>query len=58
MGKEFNTKKLVDTTFWLKPWLKLISFGYNFLDLAKVLATTNSKLELALRGYNKPANKC
>ena len=23
-------KKLVDTTFWLKPRLKLISFGYNF----------------------------
>ena len=28
-GKELNAK-LVDTTFWLKPWLKLISFGYNF----------------------------
>ena len=22
MGKEINTKQLVDTTFWLKPWLK------------------------------------
>ena len=41
-------KKLVDTTFWLKPWLKLISFGYNFFHLAKVLATTNSEPELAL----------
>ena len=48
MGKEFNTKKLVDTSFWLKPWLKLISFGYNIFDLAKVLATTNSEPELAL----------
>ena len=28
-------------TFWLKPWLKLISFGSNFFHLAKVLATTN-----------------
>ena len=42
-GKELNTKQLVDTTFWLKPWLKLISFGSNFFDLAKVLATTNSE---------------
>ena len=40
-GKELNTKQLVDT-FWLKPWLKLISFGCNFFHLAKVLATTNS----------------
>ena len=24
VGKELNTKQLVDTTFWLKPWLKLI----------------------------------
>ena len=42
-GKELNTKQLVDTTFWLKPWLKLISFGSNFFHLAKVLATTNSE---------------
>ena len=35
-GKELNTKQLVDT-FWLKPWLKLISCG------SKVLATTNSE---------------
>ena len=42
-GKEFNTKQLVDTTFWLKPWLKLISFGSNFFYLAKVLATPNSE---------------
>ena len=48
VGKELNTKKLVDTTFWLKPSLKLISFGYNFFHLAKVLATTNSEPGLAL----------
>ena len=41
-GKQLNTKHHVDT-FWLKPWLKLISFGSNFFHLAKVLATTNSK---------------
>ena len=42
-GKELNTK-LIDTTFWLKPWLKLIfSFGSNFFHLAKVMATTNSE---------------
>ena len=39
-GKELITKQLVDA-FWLKPWLKLISFGSNFFHLAKVLATTN-----------------
>ena len=38
-GKELNTKQLFDT-LWLKPWLKLISFGSNFFHLAKVLATT------------------
>ena len=48
VGKELNTKKLVDTTFWLKPLLKLKSFGYNFFHLAKVLATTNSEPDLAL----------
>ena len=42
-GKELNTKQLVETTFWLKPWLKLISFGSNFFHLVKVLATTNSE---------------
>ena len=42
VGKGLNTKQLVDT-FWLKPWLKLISFGSNFFHLAKVLATTNSE---------------
>ena len=41
-GKELNTKQLVDT-FWLKPWLKLMSFGSNLFHLAKQLATTNSK---------------
>ena len=43
VAKELNTKQLVDTNFWLKPWLKLISFGSNFFHLAKVLATTNSE---------------
>ena len=43
MGKELNTEPLVDTTFWLKPWLELISCGSNFFHLAKVLATTNSE---------------
>ena len=43
-AKELNTK-FVDTTFWLKPWLKLISFGSNFFHLAKVLSTTNSETE-------------
>ena len=42
VGKELNTKQL-DTTFWLKTWLKLISLGFNFFQLAKVLATTNSE---------------
>ena len=41
-SKELNTKQLVDT-IRLKPWLKLISFGFNFFCLAKVLATTNSE---------------
>ena len=41
-GRELNTKQLVDT-FWLKPRLKLISFGSNFFHLTKVLATTNSE---------------
>ena len=39
-GKELNTEQLLDTTFWLEPWLKSISFGFNFFHLAKVLATT------------------
>ena len=51
VGKELYTKKLGDTTVWLKPWLKLISFGYNFFHLAKVLATTNSEPELALHTF-------
>ena len=42
-GKELNTEQLLDTTFWLKLWLKSISFGLNFFHLAKVLATTNSE---------------
>ena len=42
-GKEFNTKQLLDITFWLKPWLKSILFGSNFFHLAKVLTTTNSE---------------
>ena len=46
-GQRVKYKQLVDTTFWLKPWLKLISFGSNFFHLAKVLATTNSEPKLA-----------
>ena len=46
--KELNTEQLLDITFWLKPWLKSISFGFNFFHLAKVLATTNSGPGLAL----------
>ena len=46
-GKELNTKQLVDTTFWLKPWLKFISFGS-----AKVLATTNSEPGKVLLSIN------
>ena len=41
-SKKLTTKQLVDT-FWLNPWLKLISFGSNFFHSAKVLATTNSE---------------
>ena len=37
-GKELNTEQLLDTTFWLKPWLKSISFGSNFFHLTKMLA--------------------
>ena len=40
---ELNTKQLVATTFWLKPWGKLISFGSNFFQLAKVMSTPNSE---------------
>ena len=40
---ELNTEQLLSTTFWLKPWLKSISFGSNFFRLAKVMATTNSE---------------
>ena len=46
--KELNTEQLLDTGFWLKPWLKAISFGFNFFHLAKVLATTNSESGKAL----------
>ena len=41
-GKELNINRLVDT-FWLKPWLKFISFGSNFFHLAKVWAEINSE---------------
>ena len=34
-GKDLNTKQLVDTTFWLDPWLKLILFGSYFFHLPK-----------------------
>ena len=49
-GKDLNTEQLLDTTLWLKPWLKSISFVSNFFHLAKVLATTNSEPRLALPG--------
>ena len=35
-------------TFWLKPWLKLISFDSIFFLMTKVLATTNFEPGLAL----------
>ena len=40
-SKELNTKQL--DTFWLKPWLKLISFGSKLFHLAKVLTPKNSE---------------
>ena len=49
MGKELNTKQLVDTTFWLK----LISFRSNFFHLAKKLATTNSEQKKYFFGQKK-----
>ena len=52
VGKEKFTKKIVDTTFWLKPWLKLISFGYNFFHLAEVLVKQNSEPELCTDPYS------
>ena len=48
MGNGLNTKQLVDTTLWLKPWYKFILFGSNFFHLAKVLATKNSESGLGL----------
>ena len=48
VGKELNTKKLVDTTLWLKPWLKLISLGYNFFQFGYSVGYTQSEPELAL----------
>ena len=33
--KELNTKQFLNTTFWLKPWLKSTSFGSNFFHMAK-----------------------
>ena len=39
---KYKTTSVVDSTFWLKHWLELISFGSNFFHLAK-LATTNSE---------------
>ena len=38
-----STEQLLNTIFWLKPWLESISFGSKFFHLAKVLATTNSE---------------
>ena len=42
-----NIKQLVDTTLWLKSWLKI----HLFLFLL-VLATTNSKPGLTLKGLS------
>ena len=42
-GIELNTEQLLDTTFWLKHWLKSVSIGFNFFHLVKVLATANSE---------------
>ena len=42
-GKELNGEQLLDITFWLKSWLKSISFDSIFFHLAKVLATANSE---------------
>ena len=47
-GQRVKTEQLLDTTFWLKSWLKSMSFGSNFFHLAKVLAATNSEPGLAL----------
>ena len=44
-----NIVQFLGTTFWLKPWLKSISFGSNFFRLAKVLDTTNSEPGKALK---------
>ena len=38
-----SESSVLDTTFWLKPWLKSISFDSNFFHLAEVLATTHSE---------------
>ena len=43
VGKELNTKQLLDITFWLKPWLKSFSFGSKLFHVTNVLATTNSE---------------
>ena len=39
----WQIEQLDDSSFMLKAWLKSISFGSNFLHLAKKFATTNSE---------------
>ena len=56
--KELNTKQLVDTTFWLKPWLKLTSFGSNVFHLSKVLATTVSLVSISFERYRYNRQDC
>ena len=43
-----NREQLLDTPFWLKPWLKTKLFDSSFSHLTKVLATTISVQGLAL----------
>ena len=51
-----NMEELVDTTIWLKPLQKSISFGSSVFCLAKVLATTNSEPGFALPPQMKILN--
>ena len=51
MGHIRNTEQLLDTPFWLKPWLKSNLLGSNFFYLANLLATRIAEPGLAL--YSK-----
>ena len=54
-GKKLNTKQLVDTTFWLKPWLKLISFASNFFHLARVFSQGKPCFSVCFKSFfDKP----